>query len=547
MKKHLLSILFLFILFSSKINSQTPVFNHQDTLRGSITPERSWWDLTYYHLDIIVNPADSTIKGTNTINYKVLRSSDLMQIDLQPPMSIIKAVQNGKTLEIKHEGNAHFIKLTDKQEPGAVNSVIVTFGGRPKVAARPPWDGGITWRKDRNNFPFIASSCQGIGASIWWPCKDHMYDKPDSMLISVNVPSTLTDVSNGRLRKTETLKNKTKTYHWFVSNPISNYCVSINIGDYVHFGEKFTGEKGPLDCDYWVLRDNLDKAKVQFAQAPLMLKAFENWFGPYPFYEDSYKLVEAPYLGMEHQSAVTYGNGFRNGYNGTDLSGTGWGDKWDFIIIHESGHEWFANNITYSDVADMWVHETFTNYSESLYIEYYYGKDAGTEYCRGTRKRILNDRPIVGYYNVNNEGSGDMYYKGGNMLNTLRQILNDDTKWREILRGINKDFYHKVVTGDQVEKYLSEKTGLNLTTFFNQYLRDTRIPVFEYYIMNGSLNFRWNNCVRGFNMPVKVYVDGKAVLLKPVTGYSSIRIESEKPEIVVDKDYYVSVLNVMGK
>jgi aminopeptidase N len=374
-----------------------------------------------------------------------------------------------------------------------------------------------------------------------------MYDEPDSMLISVNVPGNLTDVSNGRLRKVETMKNKTKTYHWFVSNPVNNYGVNINIGDYVHFGEKFNGEKGVLDCDYWVLKENLEKAEVHFKQVSQMLKAFEYWFGPYPFYEDSYKLVDAPYLGMEHQSSVTYGNGYRNGYLGSDLSGTGWGEKWDFIIIHESAHEWFANNITYSDIADMWVHESFANYSENLFIEYYYGKEAGNEYCLGTRKNIRNDKPVIGKYNVNNEGSVDMYYKGGNMLHTLRQIVNDDTKWRAILRGLNQDFYHQVVTGEQIENYMSEKTGLNLKTFFDQYLRDVRIPVFEYYTKNKTLLFRWNNCVTGFNMAIRISIGGVTKEIKPTSGWNSIDIDSENAEIKTDPKYYIAVLNIMGR
>ena len=545
--KRILFYLSITIALQTQILPQTPIFTHQDTLRGSITPERSWWDLTYYHLDIVVNPSDSTINGTNTVYYRVLTPAVVMQIDLQPPLMLSKAVQNGKSLKIVKDGNAHFIELADKQETGSINSVILTYGGRPKVAIRPPWQGGITWKKDRNNLPFIASSCQGDGASLWWPCKDHMYDEPDSMLISVNVPKNLIDVSNGRLRKVETLKNKTKTYHWFVSNPINNYGVNINIGDYVHFGEKFNGEKGVLDCDYWVLKENLEKAKVHFKQVALMLKAFEHWFGPYPFYEDSYKLVDAPYLGMEHQSSITYGNGYQNGYLGRDQSGTGWGDKWDFIIIHESGHEWFANNVTYKDIADMWIHESFINYSESLFVEYYWGKDAGAEYVRGTRRSIRNDRPIVGIYNVNYEGSGDMYPKGGNMLHTLRQIVNDDTKWREILRGLNKDFYHQVVDGSQIENYISQKTGMDLKPFFDQYLRDVRIPVFEYYVKDNDLTFRWNNCVQRFNIPLKIWVAGSVKNINPSTRWDTIKLDSSNPEIIVDKDYYVAVLNMMGK
>ncbi|HQG37024.1 MAG TPA: M1 family aminopeptidase, partial [Bacteroidales bacterium] len=369
-----LSVLFTFILLTTKVLPQQPVFTRQDTLRGSITPERSWWDLTYYHLDIIVNPSDSTIYGTNTVYYRVLESKNIMQIDLQPPLVMISAMQNGEKLKIIHEGNAHFIHLNDNQIPGSVAYIIIEYGGRPRIAPNPPWQGGITWKRDKNNLPFIASSCQGDGASLWWPCKDHMYDEPDSMLISVTVPDNLIDVSNGRLRSVvPNKKNKTKTWNWFVSSPINNYGVNINIGDYVHFSEKYNGEKGILDCDYWVLSYNLNKAKVHFRQVPMMLKAFEYWFGPYPFYEDGYKLVEAPYLGMEHQSSVTYGNGYQNGYLGRDMSGTGWGDSWDFIIVHESSHEWFANNITYRDIADMWVHESFGNYSESLFVEYYNG------------------------------------------------------------------------------------------------------------------------------------------------------------------------------
>jgi aminopeptidase N len=537
----------LSILASLTVFSQQYSFTHQDTLRGSITPERSWWDLTYYHLDITVNPGDSTINGKNTVTYRVVKPSQVMQIDLQPPLVLKSAEQDGKALEITHDGNAHFIRFEERQREGAVKSVILTYGGKPKISRMPPWEGGITWKKDKNNLPFIASSCQGDGASLWWPCKDHMYDEPDSMLISVTVPENLTDVSNGRLRSVvPDKKKKTKTYNWFVSNPISNYGVNINIGDYVNFSEKFNGEKGVLLCDYWVLKENLEKAKEHFKQVPLMLKAFEHWFGPYPFYEDSYKLVDAPYLGMEHQSSVTYGNGYQNGYRGNDLSGTGWGLKWDFIIVHESGHEWFANNITYKDVADMWVHESFTNYSENLFTEYYYGKEAGAEYLRGTRSGIRNDRPIVGTYNVNYEGSGDMYSKGGSMLHTLRQIVNDDEKWRQILRDMNKDFWHQVVEGAQIENYLSAKTGMNLKPFFDQYLRDVRIPVFEYYVKNNELNFRWNNCVQGFNMPLKIKVSGKEIYLKPVSRYSKIKLDTENPQIVVDPDYYVAEMNITG-
>ncbi|MDP3681435.1 MAG: M1 family metallopeptidase [Flavobacterium sp.] len=549
MKKQF-SIIFISFLFFNGINAQGLLnkseqkFTRQDTLRGSITKERAWWDVKYYHLNIKVNPADSTITGSNTIKYQVVQEYNSMQIDLQNPMEINKVIQDGKVLKYKREENAFFIELIAPQTKGALKEITIFYGGKPKVAVNPPWDGGITWKKDSNGNPFIASSCQGLGASVWWPNKDHMYDEVDNMLISVNVPKNLTDVSNGRLLSVKQLKDGTKTYNWYVSNPINNYGVNINIGDYVSFSEKYKGEKGDLDCSYYVLRDNLAKAKKQFQDVPKMLKAFEHWFGPYPFYEDSYKLVEAPYLGMEHQSSVTYGNGFQNGYRGKDLSGTGWGLKFDFIIIHESGHEWFANNITYKDIADMWIHESFTNYSESLFVEYYYGKEAGFEYVLGTRKGIKNDKPIIGNYNVNNEGSGDMYPKGGNMLHTLRQIVNDDEKWRGILRGLNSTFYHQTVTTKQIEDYLSQQVGIDLSTVFNQYLRDTRIPTLEYFFKDNQVGYRWTNCVPGFNMPVKVTLNGKEELLQPETEWKSVPVNSENSKLETDKNFYVASFNI---
>jgi aminopeptidase N len=358
------------------------------------------------------------------------------------------------------------------------------------------------------------------------------------MLVSVTVPKNLMDVSNGRLRKVTENQDGTKTFDWFVKNPINNYGINVNIGNYVHFDEVYAGEKGNLSMDYYVLPENLDKAKEQFKQASMMMKAFEHWFGPYPFYEDGYKLVEVPYLGMEHQSSVTYGNAYKNGYLGRDLSQTGWGLKWDFIIVHESGHEWFANNITYKDMADMWIHESFTNYSESLFTEFYFGKKAASEYIIGTRKGIRNDSPIIGTYNVNQSGSGDMYPKGGNMLHTIRQILNNDDKWRQILRGLNKTFYHQTVTTKQIEDYLSENVGRDLSKVFDQYLRNTQIPVLEYSIDKNKIKYRWSNCINDFDMPIKVSVDGgKEEFIYPTTTWKIMRGNAD---FKVDENFYVT-------
>ena len=535
-------IIFLFIVFTTDGLSQglmedKLIPTRQDTLRGSITPEREWWDLTYYHLDIKVEPDKKYISGSNTVGYKVLKSYNTMQIDLQEPMEITSVIANGMPLKFNREGNAYFIELKSKQKKNEVNYLEIFYEGFPKEAIRAPWDGGLSWTKDDNGNHFIATSCQGLGASVWWPNKDHMYDEVDSMLISVNVPKHLTNVSNGRLRKVTEYKNDTKTFDWFVTNPINNYGVNINIGDYVSFSEVYKGEKGVLDIENYVLSYNLDKAKEQFKQVPMMIEAFEHWFGPYPFYEDSFKMVEVPYLGMEHQSSITYGNKYQNGYLGRDLSGSGWGLKFDYIIIHEGGHEWFANNITYKDIADMWVHEGFTCYSENLFVDYFFGKEASAEYVIGTRRGISNRKPIIGQYDINREGSRDMYSKGANLLHTIRQLANDDELWRQTLRGLNKEFYHSTVTTGEIEKYISKSIGLDLSKVFDQYLRDYNVPVFEYEITNGILMYRWNNVIDGFDMPLEVIIDGENTLLYPTLEFKRIPIKNLY--INVDDDYYI--------
>ena len=535
--KFCLIIVCLFFNLSVIAQESLNNFTHQDSLRGSITKERIWWDLTYYHLDITVDPEKRTISGSNEISYTVLDSYSVMQVDLQKPLKLTKAFQNGQELEIRHDGNAHFITLKDKQLKGAKNKLKVFYEGNPKVAVRAPWDGGISWTKDINGNHFIASSCQGIGASVWWPNKDHMYDEVEGMLMSVNVPKGLTNVSNGRLVKIDEKENS-KTFHWEVKNPINNYGVNINIADYVNFSEIYNGEAGDLDMDYYVLSYNLEKAKIQFKDAIKTMDAFEHWFGPYPFYEDSFKLVEVPYLGMEHQSSVTYGNKYRQGYLGRDLSRTGWGLKFDYIIIHEAGHEWFANNITYKDIADMWIHESFTTYSENLFLDYHYGNKAASEYVIGTRRGIGNTTPIIGTYNVNKRGSGDMYAKGANILHTLRQIADNDEKWRQILRGLNSEFYHQTVTTSQIENYISQNMKMNLNPFFNQYLRDNRIPTLQYSIENNVLKFRWSDVVDNFEMPMELVVNEKNIRIFPSKDWKELKLKSE--DFIFDDNYYIN-------
>ena len=531
------------ILFFQTVHAQ--LFTRQDSLRGSITPERVWWDLTYYNLSVSIHPEDSTISGTNEIYFTALTYGKTLQIELQEPLKIESIKQAGKPLKWEKDGYSYFIKLKKEVKTGTKSSITISYSGKPHISKMPPWDGGFTWKYDTNGKPFIATSVQGEGASLWWPNKDHMYDEVDSMSISVTVPKGLIGVSNGRLRSQTVLADSSVNFIWHVSNPINNYGVNVNIGDYVHFGEKYAGEKGELDCDYWVLSSDFEKAKIQFKDAQRTLEALEFWFGPYPFYEDSYKLVQVPYLGMEHQSSVTYGNGFKNGYRGTDLSKTGWGLEFDFIIVHESGHEWFANNITYKDMADMWIHESFTNYSESLFLEYFYCKSAGYEYVRGLRKRISNDKNIIAPYNVNASGSGDMYYKGANMLHTIRQLVPSDSVWRAMLRGLNEEFYHKTVKTEEIETFISKSLDLKLDYVFDQYLRDTRIPVLQYYFQDKTVFYRWNQTVRGFELPIRATINDSTFIINPTAAWNFVQKGYEtKPTIYFDPNFYITPMDL---
>lgn len=541
------SLLFFLFLSISLCSISQESFTRADTLRGSITPERAWWNVTYYDLKVTVNPSQKHLSGSNTITYKVLEPHRVMQIDLQAPMKIDSIFQDGKEVLFSSDGNAHFLNLQKEQQKGFENQVTIYFSGKPIVARRPPWDGGFTWTKDTNGNDFIANSNQGIGASVWWPLKDHPTEEPDNgMKISVTAPKDLMDISNGRLK--EVIENKnSKTWVWEVVNPINAYGVNVSIGDYIYFGETFKGEKGDLNMDYYVLRENEEKARKQFKQAPMMMEAFEHWYGPYPFYEDGFKLVEVPYLGMEHQSSVTYGNKFENGYLGSDLSGSGWGLKFDFILIHESAHEWFANNITNSDIADMWIHEGFTCYAESLFLDYFYGKQASSEYIIGLRRNILNDIPMIGTYHVSKRGSNDIYYKGANILHTLRQLVNNDKKWRKILRGLNADFRHQIVSSQQVEAYISKKMKKDLSVFWDQYLRTTQIPKLEYKIEGKELKYRYIDILDNFDMPIIALINGKEIWLKPTGKWKSKKISKPIESVEIKKDFYVFSKNASNQ
>ena len=509
---------------------------------------------------------DSFAKGGSPLNKEKIR--------IEKENVVLKySKQNGVyIIEIpaKNAFNNNFFK-----------QLIINYHGKPREAKRAPWDGGWVWSKDKLGRPCVSVACQGLGASSWYPCKDIQSDEPDNgASLTIVVPDSLVAVGNGRLisetkSKSENQEelvsakvrlekalatlaeknnlssystyNKTNSiYKWNVKNPINSYNIIPSIGNYVNISDTFQGEKGILDLNYWVLDYNKEKAEEQFQQVKPMLKAFEYWFGPYPFYEDGYKLVETPFLGMEHQSAIAYGNNFKNGYRGKDLSGSGWGLKWDFIIIHESGHEWFANSITTKDIADMWVHEGFTNYSEVLFTEYYYGKEAGNDYCYGLRNNIANDKPIIGAYGVNNEGSGDMYYKASNMIHGIRNALNNDEKFRQMLRKMNRVFYHQTVTTEQIEQFLIDETGLDLQKTFDQYLRTTQIPTLEYYFKGRRLFTRFTNCIDDFSMPITMLPKSKTIT--PITKWKRKRLNKKNKEWFskehIERLYLLNLVNV---
>ena len=522
-------------------------YTRADSLRGGQSPLRTCYDLSYYHLDVKLDPAKRFISGSNLFRFTATQDFTRLQFDLFANLQVEKVLYQNKELAFTREANAVFVTFPKTIAKGSRDEFTVYYSGNPTIAKKAPWDGGMVFTQDAAGQPWVATACQGTGASIWWPTKDQQADEVDSMLISISVPTGLKDVSNGRLRHTTRLKDGYTRFDWAVRNPINNYDVALNVGNFQHFADSYAGEKGSLTLDYWVLPENLTRAKTQFAaNVKPMLKSMENWFGPYPFYQDGYKLVDAPHLGMEHQSAVAYGNQYQNGYLGKDRSATGWGLKWDFIIIHESGHEWFGNSITSKDIADMWVHESFTTYSEALFLESQFGKSAGQEYIHGQRRNISNDASIIGTYGVNREGSGDMYDKGSNLLNMVRTILNDDAKWRQLLRGLSSTFYHQTVTGQQVIDYLNRESGRDFTKIFDQYLRHRNIPTLEIRFEDGKTLARWVADVDKFDMPVRVRMKGgEYQFIKPTTRFAEVKelAGATRENLEVDTfNYYIGVL-----
>jgi aminopeptidase N len=513
-------------------------YTRQDTLRGSNGRGRDWWDVVKYDLSVKLDTSTKSIKGHVDIRFKTTgKAIDSMQIDLQEPLTIDKvllvihnedAAGVGPPMRtIKKEGNVWWVIhpfRKEEKEPHTSFTLSIDYSGKPRSAVNPPWDGGFIWTKDSIGNRWISVACQGLGASSWWPCKDYQGDEPDDGMNFKLIDTTEQSIiSNGKWPKElsdwhKTIPDSVVVYGSKSQylNPINTYNTTFYIGDYAHWDDTLHGEKGVLDLDFYPLRYNEAKARKQWTQAKEMLRCFEWWMGPYPFYEDGYKLVEAPFLGMEHQSAIAYGNQYQNGYyrksGHIDRSGTGVGFSFDFIIVHESGHEWFGNNITAQDPADNWLHEGFTTYTEALFAEWIKGKDSAYAYTMGQWKNIKNDRPVIGDYGVNNEGSSDKYDKGSAVVHMIRMMINDDKRFRELLRGLNKDFYHKIVTSKEVEEYISRFVGMDLKVFFDVYLRSTAKPVFKWSRKEGRLSYRWEGVPDGFFAPVVVNVSTKSTV-----------------------------------
>jgi aminopeptidase N len=510
-------------------------------LRGEYGPYRANNDLLYYHLDVRVDPEKQTIRGKNTIRFRLLKDDARIQLDLQPPLAVDKILFGDVSLKFEREFGAVFVIFPETLKAGQVYSIDCDYSGKPATGGR---FGGMAFRKDPAGRPWICTSCEMQGASVWWPNKDQWRDEVESMDLSVTIPNGLVDVSNGRLVGTKDLGDGNTRWDWHVSYPINSYCVSLNIGRYVHFADSL----GDLTLDFYALPENLEKAKKQFAQAKGMLEAFQHYFGEYPFKNDGYKLIEVPYSGMEHQTAVTYGNRFANGYLGRDWTGVGISPRFDFIIIHESGHEWFGNSITAADRSDMWIHEGWTTYLECLYVEYMYGRADALKYVNGYRPKVQNRSPIIGHRGENASPPPDQYFKGALFLNTLRSVVDDDKRWWALLRGLHERYKHKNIMTEDIVQYFNRETGRDLTPVFNQYLRHAAIPVLELKFdeAGGMVSYRWKADVPSFAMPVRVGPKDNWQVIEPTTNWQSMKTALKKDQFEVATDLYYIAISKTG-
>ena len=524
-------ILILILLVTATVSAQP--FTRKDSLQGGLRPERTAYDVKRYDLDIRIDPEKRSISGHNDITVDFTSPVREIQIDLFANMNVDSIVMDGKKLQYRRDEGAVFV-ATDKATGN--RKIRFHYSGKPVEARRAPWDGGFDFKKDRDGKHWIGVAVQGTGASLWYPCKDSQTDEPElGASIRVAVPNGLMNVSNGRFLGSTDLGDGYTRWDWEVKNPINNYNITVNIADYAHIHDTHNG----LDLDYYVLRYNEEKARAHFAEVKPMMDCFQEKFGTYPFANDGYKLVETPYLGMEHQSAVAYGNRYLKGYLGMDISGTGVGHKFDYITIHETGHEWFGNSVTSADIADMWIHEGFTTYSETVFVECLFGYDDAMKYINGEKNNIANDKPVIGHFGVNKEGSGDMYYKAAAMLNTMRHIVADDKKWWSMLRKYAETFRHKIIDTQTVLDFYNRESGIKFDKVFEQYLRTTKIPKLVISGTGNKLTYHYEDIVDGFDMPVDIEMAGKKLRLFPTSRPQPLKQKAEKSEILVRTDHFL--------
>lgn len=534
---------FLTILFSLSSLGQLLVdknnFTLKDSLRGGLRPERTCYDVLHYDLSVSVFPSEKFIIGNNIITFKAVEDFNRLQLDLFENLMIDSIIYEENTVNFERIYDAVFIDFCDKILIGDTAKINVFYKGHPIVAKNAPWDGGFVFSKDNNDNDWIGVAVQGDGASLWYPNKDHLSDEPNlGADIRISTPKHLMNVSNGRFIGKQTIGEDQIEWHWRVNSPINNYNITLNIGDYVHFSDTFQH----LSLDYYVLRDNLERAKKHFEQVPSMLACFHEKLGYYPFPKDGYKLIETPYLGMEHQSAIAYGNNYKQGYLGTDLSSSGFGLHWDFIIVHESGHEWFGNSISAGDIADLWIHESFTTYTEAIYVECTKGKKAGQTYLNGLRQHIKNDRPMLGSYDVNHTGSGDIYYKGANMLGTIRNVINDDELWWKTLLDFTETFKHKITnTVEVIDFFETAFPELMLPTIFYHYLTELHPPRIEIKRSGLGYSARWVDVHPGFEMPIELIFKNKNFRVSLDTGWKKLPFKSlrNRPVEMNEELFYV--------
>jgi aminopeptidase N len=529
---------------SAQSPSPAPPPTRADVLRGEYGRYRANNDLLFYHLDVRVDPDRKSISGKNTIAFRMLKDDTRIQLDLYANLNVDKIVfanarggADNAPLKYERDLNTVWVDFPETLKEGREYSIEFYYSGNPVEKGR---FGGMAFRKDANGRPWINTACEGEGASIWWPNKDQWRDEVERMELSVSIPSDLVDVSNGAFIGKTDLGDGYTRWDWIIHYPINNYDVSLNIGDYVHFGDKL----GDLPLDFYVKPENLEKAKAQFAQAKGMLAAYQHYFGDYPFKKDGYKLIEVPYSGMEHQSAVTYGNHFNNGYLDRDWTGVGISTKFDFIIIHESGHEWFGNAVSAADVSDMWIHEGWTTYLECLYVEYTFGYEDALKYVNAYKTKVKNEQAIITPRGIHRTPPQDMYFKGALFLNTLRSVINDDQRWFRLIHDLFQRFKYQNILTEDIIQFFNKQTGRDFTPIFDEYLRHAAIPTLELKFDRaaGTVSYRWKADEQAFDMPIRAGAKASRQMLHPTTTWQTMATALSPEQFDVATDlYYVNV------